>query len=117
MMPSETLARFVPSASDPWDRAKAAHLLNRAGFGGRSEEIERFTRLGMDAAVDELLTYDRIPESVPPPDFTSLRAVWDNLARLRQQNAPQRQRFDALVIAQRADNQKLQEIREWWVTR
>jgi len=61
--------------------------------------------------------YDRIPESVTPPDFTSLRTLWETVARLRQQNAPQRQRFEALVIAQRGDNQKLQEMREWWVTR
>ena len=113
----DTLARFVPSASSPWDRAKAAHLLNRAGFGGRPDEIDRLTRLGMDAAVDELFNYDRIPESVTPPDFTSLRTLWETVARLRQQNAPQRQRFEALVIAQRGDNQKLQEMREWWVTR
>lgn len=113
----ETLARFVPIASSPWDRAKAAHLLNRAGFGGRPDEIDRVSRLGMDAAVDELLDYDRIAENVAPPDFASLRTLWDTVARLRQQNAPQRQRFEALVIAQRGDNQKLQEVREWWVTR
>ena len=91
--------------------------MNRAGFGGRPDEIDRLTRLGMDAAVDELFNYDRIPETFTPPDFSSLRVLWDTLARLRQQNAPQRQRFEALVIAQRGDNQKLQEIREWWVTR
>ena len=113
----DTLARFVPSASNPWDRVKAAHLMNRAGFGGRPDEVDRLTRLGMDAAVDELFNYDRIPESVTPPDFTSLRTLWETVARLRQQNAPQRQRFEALVIAQRGDNQKLQEMREWWVTR
>lgn len=113
----ETLARFVPSASNPWDRAKAVHLMNRAGFGARPDEVERLSRLGMDAAVDELVAYDRIPDSATPPDFTSLRALWETVARLRQQNAPARQRFEALVIAQREDNQKLEEVREWWVTR
>ncbi len=110
-------ARYVPSASDPWDRAKAAHLLSRAGFGGRPEEIDRVQRLGLDGAVDELMAFDRIPETVPPPDFTGLRSLWDTVAGLYRTNATERQRFEARVIAQRADNEKLQELREWWVTR
>ena len=40
-MSEHTLAKFVPSAANPWDRAKAAHLLNRAGFGGRPDEVDR----------------------------------------------------------------------------
>jgi uncharacterized protein (DUF1800 family) len=79
--------------------------------------VDRITRLGLDAAVDELINYDRIPESVQPPDFTSLRAVWESLARLIQQRAPENERFQARVLAIRADAQKFQELREWWVTR
>lgn len=113
----QALARFVPSAANPWDRAKAAHLLNRAGFGGRPDEVERVVRLGPEAAVDELIGYDRVAETFPAPDFTSLRATWENLARLYQQRAPESERFQARVSALRADNQKLQELREWWVAR
>src|SRR3990170_3304894 len=116
-MSQHTLVKFVPSASDPWDRAKAAHLLNRAGFGGRPDEIERVVRMGPDAAVDELMRFDRIQESFPPPDFASLRNLWESVAGLYRTNAAERQRFEARVIAQRADNEKLQEIREWWVSR
>src|SRR3990170_6636707 len=116
-MSQHTLVKFVPSAANPWDRAKAAHLLNRAGFGGRPDEVDRFTRMGLDAAVDELMNYDRISESVAPPDFASLRATWESYIRLVQARAAQQERFNALVIAQRADRQKLQEIGEWWVSR
>lgn len=116
-MSQHTLVKFVPSAANPWDRAKAAHLLNRAGFGGRPDEVDRFTRMGLDAAVDELMNYDRVPENVTPPDFASLRATWESYIRLVQTRAAQQERFNALVIAQRADRQKLQEIREWWVSR
>lgn len=114
---AQHLAKFVPSATNPWDRTKAAHLLNRAGFGGRGDEVDWITRLGPDAAVDELVNYNRVPESVSPPDFSSLRTVWENLARLYQQRAPENERFQARVIAIRADNQKFQEVREWWVGR
>jgi uncharacterized protein (DUF1800 family) len=114
---AQSLARFVPSASSPWDRAKAAHLLNRAGFGGRPDEVDRVVRLGPEAAVDELMGYDRVAEAFPAPDFTSLRAVWESLARLIQQRAPENERFQARAIALRADNQKFQELRAWWVAR
>jgi uncharacterized protein (DUF1800 family) len=113
----QVLAKYIPSASDPWDRAKAAHLLNRAGFGGRPDEIERVVAMGPDAAADEMMRFDRIPESFPPPDFTSLRTLWETVAGLSRTNVSERQRFEARVIAQRADNEKLQEIREWWVGR
>ncbi len=116
-MPQETLARFVPSASDPWDRAKAAHLLNRAGFGGRPDEVERYARIGLDAAVDELMNFERVPETFPAPDFSSLRNLWESVARLYQSRTPERERFEARIIAVRADLQKLQEVRDWWVRR
>ncbi|MDR7423572.1 MAG: DUF1800 domain-containing protein, partial [Armatimonadota bacterium] len=110
----QALAKFVPSASEPWDRARAAHLLNRAGFGGRPDEIDRIVRIGMDAAVEELVAFDRVPETTAPPDFSALRAAWAAAAALTPANSTERQRFEARVTAQRLDNQKLQELREWW---
>ncbi|MDR7522621.1 MAG: DUF1800 domain-containing protein [Armatimonadota bacterium] len=113
----QALARFTPSAHDPWDRAKAAHLLNRAGFGGRPDEVERVVRMGLDASVDDLIHFDRVPENFPPPDFSSLRTLWESVATLYRNRAPERQRFEARVIAQRADNEKLVELRHWWIAR
>lgn len=116
-MQHATLAKFIPSDTDPWDRARTSHLLSRAGFGGRPEEVERVVRLGPEAAVDELMAFDRVPESFPPPDLASLRNVWESVAALARAGAPERQRFEARSVAVRADNQKLQELREWWIAR
>lgn len=41
----------------------AAHLLNRAGFGGTPAEVDRFHQLGLEAAVNELFT----PAATTPP--------------------------------------------------
>ena len=46
------LKPYKPSSDDPFDAIKAAHLLNRAGFGGTPEEIEKVMELGPEAAVD-----------------------------------------------------------------
>src|SRR5688500_12361501 len=55
LTPEEWLAPFEPSAADPFDRRKAAHLLRRAGFGGSDTEIAATAELGPTAAVDRLL--------------------------------------------------------------
>jgi len=50
-----------------WNYARAAHLLERAGFGGTPEEVERLVSLGPKAAVAHLVDYDAIPESSLQP--------------------------------------------------
>jgi len=40
------LQPYVPISSDHFDPVKAAHLLNRAGFGGKPEEVEAVLELG-----------------------------------------------------------------------
>ena len=54
--PNFDLAPWSPSGTDVWDRAKAAHLMRRAGFGARPEEIDAIVALGLDRTVDLLLT-------------------------------------------------------------
>ena len=53
-----------------WDLYKAAHLLNRAGFGGSPDEIAAFHKPGLEAAVERLLTIQDDSERFPPPDFS-----------------------------------------------
>jgi hypothetical protein len=45
------LQPYRPIASDPFDSCKAAHLLNRAGFGGTRDEIAQVLQLGPHRAV------------------------------------------------------------------
>ena len=53
-MPDSELAPWVPAASCPFDRKKAAHLLRRAGFGVPPGAIDRAVAVGMEAAVEDL---------------------------------------------------------------
>ncbi|MEZ5963834.1 MAG: DUF1800 domain-containing protein [Planctomycetota bacterium] len=55
------LEPWRPSANDPWDRRKAAHLLRRAGFGASDEELDVIVSLGVDRMIDLLLTPDAVP--------------------------------------------------------
>ncbi len=53
--PYSDLAPFVATAKNPWDPAKAAHLMRRAGLGASPEEIPTIVQQGMHASVDKLL--------------------------------------------------------------
>ena len=46
---------MLPKADNTWTLFEAAHLLNRAGFGGSPDEIKAFHALGRVKAVDSLL--------------------------------------------------------------
>src|SRR5256885_2385192 len=83
------LKPYKPSSDDPFDAVKAAHLLNRAGFGGTPEEIQKVMELGPTAAVDWLMDFpdagadEQSQTDLPnfasiegyPADFRALRAM------------------------------------------
>jgi hypothetical protein len=70
------LAPYRPSASDPFDVVKAAHLLNRAGFGGTSDEIEKVMKLGPLDAVEWLMDFPDAPaEEQSQTDVPDLSVV------------------------------------------
>ncbi|MEY5099389.1 MAG: hypothetical protein RJA36_2108 [Pseudomonadota bacterium] len=47
-------------------RERAAHLLERAGFGGTPAEVDRFAAMSPQQAVRTLVRYQRIPNPLPP---------------------------------------------------
>jgi uncharacterized protein (DUF1800 family) len=48
-------APFQPTADNPWDLAKVAHLHRRAGFGATWAELQRDVREGPVASIDRFL--------------------------------------------------------------
>jgi uncharacterized protein (DUF1800 family) len=84
--PEEDLAPYEPTASEPWTRAAAAHLLRRAGFGGSRGEIETAFAAGPRRTVDLLVrpaenpAYREARGSVLPlldfADVSILQAGW-----------------------------------------
>jgi uncharacterized protein (DUF1800 family) len=49
-------ASFSPTADNPWDLAKVAHLRRRAGFGATWAELQRDLKDGPNASVDRFLS-------------------------------------------------------------
>lgn len=117
-MAEVSLRKFQPTAANPWNRVKAAHLLNRAGFAGTPEQITRLASMRFEAAVDELLNYEQTPEAdFPEVDFSGLREMYAALLRLRQGRADQRTLRELINQINRLNTLKFQELRANWIGR
>jgi uncharacterized protein (DUF1800 family) len=121
---------MLTPADNTWTLAEAAHLLNRAGFGGTPAEIKTLHALGRIKAVDGLLTPDE-PESVfPPPAWaTQEQALADMRMRAQQfqetrraarnstAEEADRARREAQKAAQQENRQHALEAQAWWFRR
>jgi hypothetical protein len=65
---------LTPIGAADWNPARAAHLIERAGFGGTPEEIARLAKLSPAQAVAELVDYQAIRSESPPFDESQ---IWD----------------------------------------
>jgi hypothetical protein len=63
-----------PIAASDWNDARAAHLLERAGFGGTPAEIARLAAMTPRQAVDSLVDFDALPRDLKPFDHSG---IWD----------------------------------------
>lgn len=106
-----------PLSSKEWTNETAAHLLNRAGFGGPPSEIQRLAGLPQDQAISWLLDYETIADNTPNPDWA--RPDPERIQKLREINrtgTPEEKK-----AAQRGENQQqtrwMMELRGWWLQR
>src|SRR5271170_3325504 len=76
-----------------WGFTTAAHLYNRAGFGGTPAEIEALANLGLDGAVSFFVDYEKIPATESRPDWA--KPDPERNERLRQSRQMAREENDA----------------------
>lgn len=58
-----------PLPAEAWHAGHAAHLLERAGFGGTPDEVERLAALGLEGAVRRLVYFEGVPVDAAMPEF------------------------------------------------
>lgn len=98
-----------------WDRAAAAHLLRRAGFGGTPAEVDHLAALSLDDAVASLLDFARQPYDLPPPKLDPI--VMQDPDFSKAAGATPQERQLAVLRRQEAERAAHQEIRLWWLER
>ncbi len=119
---------MLPQAAPSWTIEEAAHLSNRAGFGGSPAEIRDLHALGRRQAVEKLLAA-REEESEPPgwaqeplagelrrQRFERLRQMQQELAGRQSEEAERRRREFRQQVA-REEGRQLFEARDWWFQR
>jgi len=71
-MAQQPVATLNPINPKDFGFAQARHLLSRAGFGGTPQQVHDLHRKGLNAAVDYLVDYEKIPVG---PDAQTKRSA------------------------------------------
>jgi uncharacterized protein (DUF1800 family) len=100
-----------------WNEATAAHLLNRAGFGGTPDEIERTRGKGLIAAVRDLVDVKADAANLPPPLWAHPRNI--RAQRMQIKAAKDRgENFQSKVRQVRMmEGDEIVDLRCWWLDR
>ena len=105
-----------PLPHNAWNRTTAAHLLNRAGFGGTPTDVDSLAQLTPDAAVNRLMDGD---DSNPP----ELKPAWahpdpdraEKLKAIRKADAAERARLQKERNRER--RRQMLELQHDWLQR
>jgi uncharacterized protein (DUF1800 family) len=121
---------MLPKADDNWTIFEAAHLLNRAGFGGSPDQIKALHAKGRTKAVDLMLATSETPDDFPVPEWaTDERMMEDMRQRIEQRREIMRssrdltpeqaeeKRREAFKEMQRENRQHALEAQGWWFRR
>lgn len=107
---------FSPLPEKLWDRTRAAHLLNRAGFGGTPDEIDRLAALGPADAVDSFLREEGDDDLFPPPALLEPGPRFEFKKR-EKAAATEEERKAVRKELNDAERQSMLDLRLWWLNR
>ena len=99
-----------------WNGKTAAHLLNRAGFGGTPAEIEALRQRGLSDAVRGLVEVP--PEAMKPP-----APAWAQPRNIRELRMSARaendlaHRQEKMRDLRMMEGEKILDLRRWWLER
>jgi uncharacterized protein (DUF1800 family) len=117
------LQKYVPSDSDRFDSVKAAHLLNRAGFGGKPAEIDAILALGPARAVEAMLDFPDAPaqelSKTDQPDFSSIDGYPKTFQERRDMLAGKSDEERKSLIQQfmAKNREAMAAVLGWWIKR
>jgi hypothetical protein len=105
-----------PIPDKRWDRTLAAHLLNRAGFGGTPDQIDQLVTMGPRKAVDFFLNADDESALFPVPDLLEPPARL--LFKQREKDAATEEEKKAVrKKLNQANAFSMIDLRIWWLNR
>ncbi len=103
-------------SSGRWNFTTAAHLLNRAGFGGPPAEIERLAAMGLEPAVVSLVDFENVPDNSANPEWAKHDPTKvERLMEARRSDEETRRKIQQ--EEQRNQRQRAVELKYWWLER
>jgi uncharacterized protein (DUF1800 family) len=105
-----------PLSASKWDFTTAAHLLNRAGFGGTPDDVQELVALGHERAVSSLVDFEKIPDPTPDPDWAHPDPGRAERRRAAKNASPE-QRQQMQKDERQIENARILELRGWWLQR
>lgn len=100
---------------EAWTPEAAAHLLNRAGFGGSPAEVAALHARGLSGAVDSMLDGEEDSDLFPPPAASVPMDVVD--LKMKSKDLPEEKRKEMQKMVQREQREQTLELRGWWLDR
>ncbi len=120
-----------PLSGRKWNFTTAAHLLNRAGFGGTPAEIEKLAHVGFEKSVSQLVDYENVPDSISVPDWAkpdsemmgrlaSFRKLGEKMKEASSDEERKKiatEQREILQAEQKKQRQHIVDLRGWWLKR
>ena len=111
-----TAVALDPISAAQWDRRKARHLLNRAGFGVPHALVDRLAAMPPVDAVDYLIEFERIQDSSRPPDCLIKPMPPADEEKLRKSLSAEQLR-NASEEARNIERENIGLLQAWWLDR
>ena len=102
-------------ASGNWNYATAAHLLNRAAFGGTPEEIEAARVKGLAKVVRELVDATAASSIPPAPAWAQPRNIREIRMAIREEKNEPDGRKDKRREFRQMEGENILDLRRWWL--
>ena len=106
---------LTPITSLEWNEVRAAHLLNRAGFGASLGVISDAARRRPEEIVEQLVEFQEVPESLQPPDWAAADPAPHDPAASAELTPEERQM--ARMERRLDERRQLADLRSWWIER
>src|ERR1700704_1518978 len=108
---------LAPLSAGKWNEQTAAHLLNRAAFGGTQAEVEATRKKGLGAAVHQLVDLTGDAANVPAPAWAHPRNIRAMRMEARGLKDDPDQRKEKIRAIRMMEGEQILDLRRWWLDR
>ena len=105
----------TPLAPGSWNYANAAHLLNRAAFGGAPGEIEAARAKGLPRIVSDLVDASAGAANLPAPPWAQPRNIREIRMSIREEKSEPDERKDKRREFRQMEGENILDLRRCWL--